>query len=712
MPRFHALVPVMPLLACLLLSWPAQALEPAAASDAQRDTLREIVRQLDKRHYRQLALDNRFSGELFDLYLKHLDPTRTYLLAADVGELETCRTRFDDELKAAALDCAYQVYNRFQQRLVQRLEANVAYLESDAEFDFDAAESLPIDTDKGPWLADGKAAEDYWRRRMKDSLLRLLTSGKEPKAARELLLKRYKAQIHRLEQQTADDAFDIYANVVAAMYDPHTSFMDARSMENFQISMSLSLEGIGAVLQSEDEHTKVVRVVPGGPADKAGRLHAGDRITGVGQGRGGEMVDVIGWRLDDVVDLIRGKKGTEVRLEILPAAAGVAGKSEEILIAREQVKLEEQAARGDVISVPQGDRQVRLGVITLPTFYMDFEAYRNHDENFRSTTRDVFNILQQFRAENVDGIIVDLRNNGGGSLYEATALTDLFIDPGPVVQIRHADRSLSLDQVAERPAVYRGPLVVLINRLSASASEIFAAAIQDYGRGLILGSQSFGKGTVQVITPLREGQLKLTQSKFYRVSGDSTQERGVMPDISFPSVYDLGEIGESTQDRTLPWDRIDPVEFDPYAQTQDHIPALRGTHDRRVADDPDWAYLNGELALVAKSRALKELPLRRDDRERLEREREEALLALANRQRTAKGEKPYENLEAWRKDRGAAAGDGGNGEGDGADAAADSGDPQGKPDPAKDPLLKEAGFVLADYLQLLAERRQKLASES
>ena len=694
-------------LAVLLSSWPVWALAPAQPSDAQRSTLREIVRSLDKRHYRHLKLDDRFSEELFDLYLKRLDPARTYLVADDVAALEPCRKLLDDELEAAALDCAYRIYNRFQDRLVQRLEANLAYLGSDAQIDFGLAESLPIDTHKRPWLQDAGAGDEYWRRRMKDSLLRLLMSGKEPQAARELLIKRYRTQIHRLNQQTSDDAFDVFANTVAGMYDPHTSFMDARSMENFQISMSLSLEGIGAVLQSEDEHTKVVRVVPGGPADKDGRLHAGDRITGVAQGRKDEMTDVIGWRLDDVVDLIRGKKGTEVRLEVLPASAGVAGTSRELILVREQVKLEEQAARGDVISVPNGDSQLRLGVITLPTFYMDFEAYRNRDENFRSTTRDVFNILQQFRSESIDGIIVDLRNNGGGSLYEATALTDLFIDPGPVVQIRHADRSLSLDQVAERPAVYRGPLVVLINRLSASASEIFAAAIQDYGRGLVLGSQSFGKGTVQVITPLREGQLKLTQSKFYRISGDSTQERGVVPDIVFPSVYDPGEIGENAQDRALPWDRIDPVDFDKYDYTLDLTPSLTAAHDSRIAADPDWRYLIGELALVEKNRALKELPLRREDRERLDREREETLFALANQQRTAKGEPAYADLEAWRKDRGTAPAD------DEEETAVDeTGDPLGKPDPTRDPLLKEAGNVLADYAKALAKRRQKVASES
>lgn len=706
MPAIRSLPRALALLAALLLPLQAAAFTQLRPDDALRSSLREIVRVLEKRHYRKLALDDQFASELLDLYIKRLDPARTYLLAADLAEFEPCRSRLDDELQAAALDCAYRIYNRFRDRLHDRLEANLTYLESDAKFDFERKESLPLNTDEQPWLASAAAADDYWRRRMKDSLLRLLMSSKEPEDARKLLIKRYRTQLGRLDQQTTADVFELYTNTVAGMYDPHTSFMDARSIENFQISMSLSLEGIGAVLQSEEEHTKVVRVVPGGPADRDGRLQAGDRIVGVAQGEDGEMVDVIGWRLDEVVDLIRGKKGTRVRLEILPAAVGAAGTAHELAIVRDQVALEEQAARGDLISIPDGERQARLGVITLPTFYMDFEAYRNHDENFRSTTRDVFNILQRFRSEEVDGIILDLRNNGGGSLYEATALADLFIDPGPVVQIRHANRKVSLDQMAERPAMYRGPLVVMINRLSASASEIFSAAIQDYGRGLVVGSQSFGKGTVQILTPVREGQLKLTQSKFYRVSGDSTQERGVLPDIAFPSLYDLHEIGESAQDRALPWDRIDPVSFNAYDHSREVLAPLSRAHTRRVAEDPDWRYLVGELELIERNRSVTELPLNREARERMTREREEALLALANRQRSAKGEAPYPDLEAWRADRG------GVSKSDDTAAETQNDDPLGKPDPSEDPMLKEAGHILVDYLELLAKHRQKVAERT
>lgn len=683
----------------------ATALEPLAPltpDTEQRASIREILHELDKHHYRHLTLDDTFSSELLDLYLKHLDATRTYFLASDIAEFDAWRNRLDDELRAGNLDLAFRIFNRFRERLIARLEASVTFLESDANFDFDSDESLPIDTDTRAWFKDAAEADDYWRRRLKDGMLRLIMSGKDAKAARELLVKRYKSQLHRASLQQSRDAFELYANTVAGMYDPHTSYMDPRSLENFQISMSLSLEGIGAVLQAEDEYTKIVRVVPGGPADKQGRLRAGDRITGVAQGVDGEMVDVIGWRLDDVVDLIRGKKDSQVRLDILPATSGPAGSSYSVTIVRDQVKLEEQAARGDVITVPSGNEKLRLGIITLPTFYMDFEAYRNRDENFRSTTRDVYNILQSFRGENIDGIILDLRNNGGGSLYEATALTDLFIDPGPVVQIRHANGKVSLDQMAEHPAAYRGPLVVLINRLSASASEIFAGAIQDYGRGLIVGTQSFGKGTVQVMTPLKQGQLKLTESKFYRVSGDSTQERGVVPDIALPSLYDLKEIGDASQDRVLHWDRIKPVDHDTYKNVDGLVAPLIQRHDARVATDADWRYLLETLKFAEQNRSIKELPLKRAERERLDHEREVALFDLANAQRKAKGEPAYADLGAWRKEQDALSGEPGD-EGDAALPA------KPKIDLAHDPLLKETGSILGDYVGLLTKRREALA---
>ncbi|MEH6543842.1 MAG: carboxy terminal-processing peptidase [Porticoccaceae bacterium] len=661
--------------------------------------IREIIKVLDKRHYRDVDVDDSFSSLLLESYLEQLDPTKTYFLASDISEFQAWETSLDDELKAGDLDHVFAIYNRFRTRISERLAANITLLESDYSFDFTIEETLPLDPDARQWPATTEQADDFWRKRVKDSLLRLLLSDKEVEAARELLIKRYKNQQSLISQQSADDSFELYANAVAGIYDPHTSYLSPRTLENFQISMSLSLEGIGAVLQREDELTKVVSVVPGGPADKQGSLAPGDKIISVAQDDDGETVDVIGWRLDDVVELIRGKKGTEVRLGVMSGKTEVSDETQEISIIRDKVKLEGQAAKKQVITLPgsrkNGGEEVRVGVITLPAFYMDFEAYRRGDKDYKSTTRDVFKLLNELREEEVNGVILDLRNNGGGSLYEATALTDLFIDPGPVVQIKHASQRVSRDQVARQSAMYNGPLLVLINRLSASASEIFAGVIQDYGRGLVVGSQSFGKGTVQVLTPLDSGQLKLTESKFYRVSGESTQHRGVVPDISFPSLYDVEEIGESSQDFALPWDHIHAAPHLRYDAVSPLLADLEQRHQSRVTTDFDWGLMLEELELIEKNRAIKEISLNREQRILLKSERENTLMTLANKRRSAKGEAAYDTVEAWRE---AAEKD----EEESAENKADE-DEDEEFDPASDPQLKESSYILLDYITLARE---------
>jgi len=488
-------------------------------------------------------------------------------------------------------------------------------------------------------------ADNYWRKRMKDSLLRLVLSGKEPDKARELLRKRYANQLKQLAQQDADDAIQGFINVMAGLYDPHTSYLAPRTLENFNISMSLSLEGIGAVLQLEDEFTKIVRIVPGGPADKQGVLAAEDKIIGVAQDDEA-MVDVIGWRLDDVVALIRGKKDSQVRLEIMPGTSEGGDKTTTVVITRDKVKLEEQAAKSKIIELQKGDKKFRAGVITVPAFYMDFEAYRKRDPDFKSTSRDVMKLIIALKKEAVDGIVLDLRNNGGGSLYEATALTDLFIHPGPVVQIRHADQHVSREQRARQRPFYDGPLMVLINRLSASASEIFAGAIQDYGRGLVVGTTSFGKGTVQVLAPLKQGRLKLTESKFYRVSGQSTQHRGVIPDISFPSYFNADEVGESSQDNALPWDSIRAVKHREYEDFSPLLLDLKTQHQQRIESNPDWRFMLDEIALITEQRALKEFTLNKNSREHTKEERETKWLAIENKRRETRSEAPFESTEA------------------------------------------------------------------
>ena len=521
------------------------------------------MHQLLGRHYEKQRLNDDLSSKIYDLYLKSMDGTHSYFLASDVAEFEKYRLKLDDGLIRGNLDAPFAMYNRLQQRVTERLSFLLKQLPEKAkDYDFDKDELLSLDRENVEWSTSTEELDDLWRKRLKNSILNLRLADKEDDDIYELLSKRYQNQLNRTHLANEEDGFQVYMNAVTHAFDPHTAYFSPRNTENFNINMSLSLQGIGAVLQTEDEHTKVVRLVPAGPADKAGQLQTADKITGVGQGDE-EIVDVIGWRLDEVVDLIRGAKGTTVRLEIIPSDANDL-KTKVISIVRDEVKLEEQSAQKEIIEIPQGDKVLRIGVIDIPTFYIDFQGRQEGKKDFKSTTRDVEKLVNELKEENIDGIIVDLRNNGGGSLDEALNLTDLFIDRGPVVQVRYSNgyvQVLPEDKNQKAGIVYDGPIAVLTNRLSASASEIFAGAIQDYGRGIIVGGQTFGKGTVQSVLPLEHGQLKLTQAKFYRVSGDSTQHQGVIPDILFPTLFDKEKIGESALDEALAWDTIRPVSY-------------------------------------------------------------------------------------------------------------------------------------------------------
>lgn len=653
-------------------------------SSAQTETAKEILEKLSQHHYRKLALDDQSSAEIFDNFIDTLDPLKSYYLQSDIDEFARYRDRLDDALLNEDLEPGFALYNRFRKRMHDRLTDNISLLESDHQFNFELEESLVVDKDARTWAKNTQEANDYWRKRVKDALLRLVLSGKEIEASRELLVKRYRTQLKQLSQQDNHDVFELFISALTELYDPHTSYLSPRTLENFNIAMSLSLEGIGAVLQNEYELTNIVRIVAGGPADRETDLRPGDKIIGVAQGENGEMVDIIGWRIDDVVQLIRGKKDTVVRLEIQPATDENSDNSRIVTIVRDKVKLEEQAAKSEIIELPVNDRRSKIGVITIPAFYMDFDAYRNRDPDFKSTTRDVQKLLDQLEEENVDGIVLDLRNNGGGSLIEATALTDLFIDPGPVVQIRHANERISRNQRSRRTPYYQGPLVVLINRLSASASEIFAGAIQDYGRGLVFGSTSFGKGTVQVMAPLKEGQLKFTESKFYRVSGDSTQHRGVIPDIEFPSYYSYDDIGESSQEHALPWDSIHSVRHSVYQIPNTLLSQLRTRHAQRVALDPDWNYMLDEINILETQRDTTEISLNKAKREALRKSREAQLLEIENKRRTALKLEPYKTYEEFKESRDV--------EKKEREADGETNEP--------DPLLREASQLLVDYIDL------------
>ena len=681
---------------------------PISKQTEQAALYREIFDRLATRHYHGQTIDDSLSERYLHQYIDQLDPIKGYFLESDIKEFGRWRTTLDDLAKRGDVTPGFIMFNRLRERATSQLTDIVALLE-DPEYRFDLTtdETIILDADKRDWFVSEEDASLFWEKRLRDSMIRLILNDKEADKARELLIKRFKNQIKQYEQRDSQDVFQNYVNALASLYDPHTAYFSPRTTENFQINMSLSLEGIGAQLTTEDEYTKVIRVIPGGPADLQGIIQAEDKIAGVAQGDL-EMVDVVGWRIDEVVALIRGAKGSVVRLQIIPNNGTAADSIKIISITRDTVKLEEKSAQSEIIEFEQDGKMIKLGVIDIPAFYMDFDAFRQGDRDYKSTTRDVRNLLEELSKENVDGIVLDLRNNGGGSLNESTTLTDLFIDYGPVVQIKDSEQYVYRNQRAKRPAVYDGPLLVMINRLSASASEILAGALQDYGRALIVGSQSFGKGTVQELSGLSSGQLKLTVSKFYRVSGDSTQHRGVLPDIAFPSAYDTDEVGESHEENALPWDRIHSVAFKRSDQLGQYIAPLTLKHKARSAKDPDYKHMIQLLEFTEEWASGEALSLNIATRRARTKDWEMALFEFENSRRKAKKMEVFSDLEAWKDDQK-----------DEPEIAINQGSEiEAEKDVDKepvveekniaesDPMLQEAAYILADQIALLSSPRK------
>lgn len=638
-----------------------------------------VVELLKRHHYSKPPLDDARSVIIYDSYIKLLDPARSYFTAADIAEFDKWKTQFDDFLKSGNLDPGFTIYKRYLDRVKQRLDFALAELNKGVDkIDFTTKETLLIDRKDAPWLKDQAELDDLWRKRVKDEVLRQKIAGKEPKQIQETLTKRYKNQLSRLDQTRAEDIFQAYINTFAQSYDPHTNYLSPDNAENFDINMSLSLEGIGAVLQSDNDQVKIVRLVPAGPAAKTKQVAPADKIIGVAQGNK-EMVDVVGWRLDEVVKLIRGPKGSVVRLEIIPASNAPSDQTSKIVsITREAVKLEEQAAKKSVLKLKQDGRDYKLGIIEIPAFYLDFKAYRAGDPEYKSTTRDVKKLLTELQKEKVDGVVIDLRNNGGGSLQEATELTSLFIEKGPTVLVRNSDGRVDVLEDENPGAFYKGPLALLVNRLSASASEIFAGAMQDYHRALIIGGQTFGKGTVQTIQPLNHGELKLTLAKFYRVSGQSTQHQGVLPDIDYPSIIDTKEIGESALPEAMPWDTIRPVVKPAADPFKPFLAQLKAQHEARSDKDAEFTYIRDRLALTQKLMNEKTVSLNEQERRARHDDIEAKQLALENIRRKAKGEEPLKELKKEDED------------------ALPTEDDNTKPE--DDAYLSETGRILIDYL--------------
>ncbi|WP_193072844.1 carboxy terminal-processing peptidase [Pseudomonas sp. FME51] len=648
------------------------------------------VELLRRHHYNRIRLDDALSSEIFDTYLRQLDPQRSLFTAADISTFEEYRHQLDDLLLKGDLSIGFAMHTRQIQRADQRMVyAQQLLREGIDTLDFDSDQNILIDREEADWPTDDQALTTLWRQQIKDEVLRLKLAGREQEAIQDLLEKRYHNAQKRLYQTRSEDIFQNYINALAQVYDPHTQYLSPDNAENFDINMSLSLEGIGAVLQSDNDHTKIVRLVPAGPAEKSKQLAPADRIIGVAQAEG-EMIDVVGWRLDEVVKLIRGPKGSSVRLEVIPASNPPSDMtSREVALVREAVKLEDQAAKSSVLEFNEQGNDFRIGVIEVPGFYIDFKAYRRGDPDYRSTTRDVRRLLSDLQEQEVDGIVLDLRNNGGGSLQEATELTGLFIDKGPTVLVRDSKGDVQVLDDPEAGVTYSGPMAVIVNRLSASASEIFAGAMQDYGRALVIGEPTFGKGTVQSIQPLNHGELKFTLAKFYRVSGQSTQNRGVVPDITYPSLLDTVEIGESSLPRALPWDTIPAARYQPENKLDKYIPLLTDKHKARAAADPEFAYTLARIELNRSMQERKYLPLNEARRRAEQKEFEDKLLAMENTRRKALGE---ELLTALDKD----------------DPLMDG---TGVPSPMAeeetedqdDPFLAETGHILIDLLEL---RRQ------
>jgi carboxyl-terminal processing protease len=563
------------------------------------------TRFLTNYHYKRTRLDDELSGQIFDGYLELLDPSRVYFLSSDIESFERYRYSMDDALRHSDLQSAYEMFNLYVERVQQRVDYARARVKQ--PFDFTVDEDYLYDREDEPWAANTADLDELWRKRVKNDFLRLKLTDKEDEAIVETLTERYDNLERRINELNAEDVFQFFMNAFAQSIEPHTAYLSARTSENFEISMKLSLEGIGALLGRESEYTTISRVVPGGPADKDGRLAAGDRITAVGQGNDGKLVDVIGWRVDDVVDLIRGPKDTVVRLEVLPEDVSVSGPSTVIDIVRGEVKLEEQAAQSEIIEVPVEGSEgevTKIGIIDLPVFYLDFNGRAQNKPDYRSSTRDVRKLIAELEEQGVTGLVIDLRNNGGGSLLEATTLTGLFIDKGPVVQVRNSSGRISLEEDVDPGMVWDGPLAVLVNRYSASASEIFAAAIQDYGRGVVIGETTFGKGTVQSLLDLDDyapsdkpgmGQLKITMAQFFRINGGSTQNRGVEPDIRFPSAGDPSEYGERSMDNALPWTKIDSARFDRSGDMSRLVAVADSRYQVRMVEDREFSWLLSDI---------------------------------------------------------------------------------------------------------------------
>ena len=680
---------------------------PGAPTPEQITTAKLVYGLLsDSRYaYRPRPLDDTMSAEIFDHYLEALDRNKLFFTAADIARFEAHKPQMGENVRSGRLEPAYAIFAVYKQRVAERVAYARELLGKDI-FDFTGDDRWEYDREDAPWAADRAELDALWRQSVRNDWLRLKLAGKKPDEIRKTLDRRYLNLGNNVAALNQEDAFQSFLNAYTSTVDPHTDYMNPRTAKLFTQNMSLSLEGIGAQLQKQDDVVVIRELIAGGPAALSGKFKPGDRIVGVGQGSSGPMEDVVGWRLDDVVEKIKGPKGTQVRLDVVPGEATLDSEPVRVVLTRARIKLEEQAAKSEIISLPApagGGADKRIGVIKLPAFYQDFEGRRSRNGEYTSATRDVARLLEQFRTDGVDGVVLDLRNNGGGSLNEASELTGLFIDKGPVVQVRESGGRVSVESDRNPGVAWDGPLAVLINRGSASASEIFAGAIQDYGRGLVIGETSFGKGTVQNIVPLdrwpakegdRFGHVKLTIAQFFLPGGSSTQNRGVVPDIAFPVTVDASEFGESTYDNALEWRQIAAVPHERYGDFAPLLPRLQARHAERVKQDPEFQWWVEDVAEFRAEREKKYVSLNEAER-RAERDRD----AAKRKQRQEERKRLGLALDplADTTDDGLQAGERNVAEDAAREKAAEK---------RPDPLLRESAAILADAIHLLDSDRK------
>lgn len=689
-----------------------QVLKP---SPEQAKTARLASEVLTRYHYKSLPLDDAMSGEIFDHFLKSLDPEKLFFIQADIDKLMPLRSVLDDAIIKEDLAAPFAIFNLYVKRLTERF--GYARILLRRGFDFRKDESFQYVRTKAPWPKSETELREVWRKRVKDDWLRLRLAGKDDGSIAGILDKRYAGVIKRIGRLKSADAFQAFMNAYTTAIEPHTNYFAPRVAEDFNIAMKLSLMGIGAGLTDRDDYTVIRELISGGPAAGSGQLKIGDRIVGVGQDGGGAITDILGWRIDDVVTLIRGPADTTVVLEVLPADAGLDGKHRLVSLVRKKITLEEQSAKQSVITVTEDGTTRRIGIISLPGFYEDALARQQGDQNFKSATRDVVRLVDELKTQNIDALLVDLRNNGGGSMQEAVELTGLFIGSGPVVQQRDAKGNVAVGSASYSGVAWDGPLGVLINRGSASASEIFAAAIQDYGRGLIIGEPSFGKGTVQTLVDLdavakndqpKYGELKMTIAQFFRINGGTTQLKGVEPDINLPFASDADNFGESSFENALPWTQVPISRYAPIGNPKSLAPALLARHEERVKSDKDFVCLENAISSF-NFRRKKNLVSLNESNRRKERDAEEARRKSCDGENVAAeaGKKPADGQnppadQRVRRDDGLLP--------DERNLATELAiEKSGKN--AKDVLLNEAGHILSDEIAVIQRNARFLTGK-